>query len=321
MTFARSDRLRALPPYPLAEIDRKKRAAVAAGRDVIDFGIGDPDQPTYDFIVEAMNQAMRKPERQKYPFGGGIPEFRREIAAFFTRRYGVKLDPQREVLALIGSKEGIAHLPLAVVNPGQPVLVPEPAYPAYNAGTIFAGGVPHVFKLIAERRWLPDLDAIAADVAQAAPLMFLNYPNNPTGATATLDFFRQAVDFARRHNVLIAQDAAYNELYYTDDRPPSILQVPGAREVAVEFHSASKTFNMTGWRVGWACGNRDLIAGLGRMKSNVDSGIFTAIQRAATIPAKKVITVAVETVISEIQSGDKYVSVISYLPAVLKPYF
>ena len=281
MTFARSDRLRALPPYPLAEIDRKKRAAVAAGRDVIDFGIGDPDQPTYDFIVEAMNQAMRKPERQKYPFGGGIPEFRREIAAFFTRRYGVKLDPQREVLALIGSKEGIAHLPLAVVNPGQPVLVPEPAYPAYNAGTIFAGGVPHVFKLIAERRWLPDLDAIAADVAQAAPLMFLNYPNNPTGATATLDFFRQAVDFARRHNVLIAQDAAYNELYYTDDRPPSILQVPGASEVAVEFHSASKTFNMTGWRIGFVVGNADVIAALAAVKANVDTGVFAAVQEAA----------------------------------------
>jgi LL-diaminopimelate aminotransferase len=283
MPIVRSQRLAALPPYALAEIDRRKKAAVAAGRDVIDFGVGDPDQPTYPFIVEAMNVAMRKPARQKYPFGGGIPEFRRAIAEFFERRYGVALDPQREILALIGSKEGIAHLPLAVVNPGQPVLVPEPAYPAYHSGTIFAGGVPYVLKLSAERHWLPDLDAIPADVARQAPLLFLNYPNNPTGATATLDFFERAVAFGKRHDVLIAHDAAYNDLYLGEERPPSILQVTGARDCAVEFHSASKTFNMTGWRIGFAVGNADLIAALAAVKTNIDTGVFAAIQEVACV--------------------------------------
>jgi LL-diaminopimelate aminotransferase len=283
MSVVVSQRLQQLPPYPLAEIDRRKKAALAAGRDVIDFGVGDPDEPTYAFVVEAMNRAMRNPTRQKYPFGGGIPEFRRAITGFFRRRYGVSLDPQREVLALIGSKEGIAHLPLAVVNPGQLVLIPEPGYPAYNAGTIFAGGVPYVLPLTPQRDWLPDLAAIPPDVARRAVLMFLNYPNNPTGATATLEFFQEVVNWARQNDVLIAHDAAYNELYLVEPRPPSILQIPEAREVAVEFHSASKTFNMTGWRIGFVVGNADLIAALAAVKANVDTGVFAAIQEAASV--------------------------------------
>lgn len=281
MPIRRSQRLQALPPYLFAEIDRKKRAARAAGRDIIDFGVGDPDLPTHAFIIDRMQQAIHKPANHVYPFGGGSAEFRRTIAAFFRKRYGVEIDPQRELVALIGSKEGIGHLPLAVVNPGDTVLVPSPGYPAYVAGTVFAGGVPHVLDLTAAGGWLPDLDAIPAEIARQAVLMFLNYPNNPTGATASLEFFARAVAFARRHDVLLAQDAAYNEMYLGDDRPPSILQVPGAREIALEFHSASKTFNMTGWRIGFAVGNADAIAALSSIKSNFDTGVFAAIQEAA----------------------------------------
>jgi len=281
MTFRRSARLEALPPYLFAEVDRQNRAAIQAGRDVIDFGVGDPDCPTYPFILEAMNRALAKPALHRYPLGGGMPEFRTAVARFFQKRYGVELNAQSEVVALIGSKEGIGHLPLAVVNPGQTVIVPAPGYPVYLAGTIFAGGTPYTLELSARHGWLPDFDAIPADVARQATLMFINYPNNPTGAIADLDFFRRAVDFARRNDILIAQDAAYNEMFYGTDRPPSILQVPGARDVAIEFHSASKTFNMTGWRVGFAVGNADVISALTAIKSNLDSGVFGAIQESA----------------------------------------
>ncbi len=281
MSKVASDRLLSLPPYLFAEIDRKKRAARAAGRDVIDFGVGDPDTPTHAFIIERMGSAIRNPANHKYPFGGGSAEFRQRMAAFFERRYGVMLDPQREVLALIGSKEGIGHLPLAVVNPGDTVLVPSPGYPVYHAGTVFAGGRPYILNLSAETGWLPDFDAIPADIAGAAKLLFINYPNNPTGATATLEFYERAVAFARRHGLLLASDAAYNEVYLTNERPPSVLEVPGAREVAVEFHSASKTFNMTGWRVGFVAGNAEVLAALAAIKTNLDSGVFGAVQEAA----------------------------------------
>ncbi len=281
MTNFPSDRLRALPPYLFAEIDRKKRAARESGRDIIDFGVGDPDQPTHEFIIARMGQAIRNPKNHPYPLGGGSPDFRKTIAAFFRRRYGVELDPAREILALIGSKEGLGHLPLAVVSVGQTVLVPSPGYPVYRAATIFACGEPYTVELTAATSWLPNLDAVPAEVARKARLMFLNYPNNPTGATATLDFFRQVVDFGRRHEILIAHDAAYNDMYLTDEPPPSILQVPGAREVAIEFHSASKTFNMTGWRVGFAAGNAEALAALAAVKANFDSGVFGAVQEAA----------------------------------------
>ena len=281
MPITKSERLQSLPPYLFAEIDRKKRAARAAGRDIIDFGVGDPDRPTHAFIIERMQQAVQKPENHPYPLGGGTPEFRRRIAAFFQKRYGVELDPARELLALIGSKEGIGHLPLALVNPGQTVLVPSPGYPVYLAGTIFAGGRPYILELTEAGKWLPDFDAVPAEVARQAVLMFLNYPNNPTGAVASVEFFARAVAFARQHDVLIAHDAAYNELYLGTTPPPSMLQVSGAREVAIEFHSASKTFNMTGWRIGFVAGNADAIAALAAIKTNLDSGVFAAVQEAA----------------------------------------
>ncbi len=281
MDFSPAQRLQRLPPYLFAEIDRRKRAAIAAGRDIIDFGVGDPEQPTYAYIRERMRQALDDPANHRYPLGGGSPAFRQAIAAFFRRRYGVTIAPDREVLALLGSKEGLGHLTLAVVDPGQTVLIPDPGYPVYHSSTIFAGATPHVMPLTEQRGWLPDLDAIPTAVARAAKLMYLNYPNNPTGAMASREFFAQAVAFARRHNIILAHDAAYNDMYFDErDRPPSVLEVPEAREVAVELHSLSKTFNMTGWRIGFAVGNADVLAALAKIKANLDSGVFGAIQEA-----------------------------------------
>lgn len=281
MPFRPTARIEALPPYLFVEIDRKRREAVDAGHDVIDFGVGDPDLPTPRFIIDRMNRALEVPENHRYPFGGGSRRFRAAMAEFFAKRYGVQLDPAREILALIGSKEGIGHLPLAVVNPQDAVLIPTPAYPVYRSGTLFADGVPHIFELKPERGWLPDLDELARTMPKNAVLLFLNYPNNPTGGIATLDFFAEVVEFARAHDLIVAHDAAYNEMYLGETLPPSILQVPGARDVAVEFHSASKTFNMTGWRIGFAAGNADVVSALGRIKSNLDSGAFGAVQEAA----------------------------------------
>ncbi len=281
MINARSSRLDELPAYIFAEIHRKRRAAIDAGRDLIDFGVGDPDRPTHDYIMTRMQQALLKPENHLYGLGGGIPEFRQSVAAFFQQRYGVEIDPQKELLALIGSKEGLGHLPQAVVSPGRTVIVPSPGYPAYYATVVFAGAKPWILGLRAEDGWLPDFDAIPADVARDATLMYINYPNNPTGALAEIEVFERAVEFGRKHDILIAQDAAYNELYLGDRRPPSILQVPGAREVAIEFHSASKTFNMSGWRIGFVVGNAGAIAALAAVKANYDSGAFKAVQEAA----------------------------------------
>lgn len=275
-----ADRLKALPAYLFVDIDRKRAAAVAAGKDVIDLGVGDPDQPTHRFIIDRMVAAVRDPANHRYPTERGAPAFRREATAFFRRRYGVELDPETEILALIGTKEGLGHLPLAVVNPGQTVLVPDPGYPVYRAATIFAGGRPWAMRLEADRGWLPDLDAIPPDVARDAVLMFLNYPNNPTAAVATREFFAHAVDFARRHDLIIAQDAAYNEVCLSGEKPLSILEIPQAREIAIEFHSLSKTFNMTGWRLGFAAGHAPALAALARIKANLDSGVFTAVQEA-----------------------------------------
>jgi len=277
MAFQRADRLNALPPYLFLEIDRKKRAALAAGVDVIDLGVGDPDKPTPGFVVEAMQRAVADPANHRYPFDTGVPEFRRQTAAWFAQRFGVELDWQTELITIIGSKEGLGHLPLAVLNPGDCALVPQPGYPVYSAATLFAGGMPFIMDLREERNWLPDLDAVPADIRRKARLMYLNYPNNPTAAVAPREFFEKAVAFARENDILIAQDAAYSELYY-GRRPMSILQIPGAKDVAIEFHSLSKTFNMTGWRLGFAVGNADALAALAKVKSNLDSGQFNAIQ-------------------------------------------
>ncbi len=282
MSFEPTERIKALPPYLFVEIDRRKRAAIAAGKDVINLGIGDPDQPTHEFIIERMVKALREPVHHRYPPDDGTTTFRDSIVSFFKRRYGVAIDPQRELHPLIGTKEGIGHLPLAVVNPGDGVLVPEPGYPVYRSASIFAGGTPYTLTLSEEKGWLPDLDAIPTEIADKSALLFINYPNNPTGAVAPMSFYEKAVAFARRHDLIVASDAAYNEMYFTDaEKPPSILQVAGAKEVAVELHSLSKTFNMTGWRAGFVAGHPDVVAALARVKSNLDSGQFGAIQDAA----------------------------------------
>jgi LL-diaminopimelate aminotransferase len=272
-----ADRLTALPPYLFEDIDQKKRAAIAAGRDVIDLGVGDPDRPTPDFVIKRMLEAVPVPSNHRYPHGTGLPEFKRAAADWFAARFGVELDARTEVLTLIGTKEGLGHLPLAVLNPGEVSLIPEPGYPVYNSATLFAGGTAHVMPLRPKHGWTPDLDAVPTDIRRRARLMFLNYPNNPTAATCTLEFFQEAVKFARANDLLIAQDAAYSELYF-DERPPSILQVAGAKDCCIEFHSLSKSFNMTGWRLGFAVGNPIAIAALAKVKNNVDSGQFLAIQ-------------------------------------------
>ena len=274
-------RIGSLPPYMFAELDRKLGEKRAAGIDVISLGIGDPDSATPRHIVEALQEAAEDPATHHYPSYYGMPALREAIAEWMRDRFGVELDPDTEVQPLIGSKEGIAHLPVAVLDPGDEVLVPDPGYPVFGIGTILAGGVPAAVPLRAERRFLPDLSS--APVSAATRLMWLNYPSNPTSAVAELDFFEDAVAFAREHDVLIAHDAAYSELTYDGFVAPSVLQVPGARDVAVEFASLSKTYNMTGWRVGWVAGNADVVRALATVKTNIDSGIFDAIQRAAIV--------------------------------------
>ncbi len=279
-TIAKAKRIEELPPYLFAEIDRKKKEMAKKGVDVIDLGIGDPDLPTPSRVVEAMQWAIGDPSTHRYPSYRGMPEFRESVARWYRRRFGVELDPDEEVLALIGSKEGIAHIPLAFVDPGDGVLVPSPGYPVYRVATLFAGGVPHVMPLLKKNRFLPDFSEIPPDRCEKAKLLFINYPNNPTGAVADREFFEKVVAFAWEHNIIVCHDAAYTEIAYEGYRPPSFLQVEGAREVGVEFHSLSKTCNMTGWRVGFVVGNGEVIGGLGKIKTNVDSGVFEAVQRA-----------------------------------------
>jgi len=275
----RSDRLKALPPYLFAEIDRKKKAAIAAGRPVINLGIGDPDQPTPDFIIQAAQAAVADPATHQYALDRGNAALRETIAEWFRKRFGVALDPDTEILPAQGSKETLSHLPLALMNPGDVGLSPDPGYPVYNSSIQFAGGEVVRFPITADRHYLPDLQAIDGRALKRAKLIYLNYPNNPTAAAAPLEFYEEAVAWARRHDVLVAQDAAYSEVYF-EQPPHSILEVDGARDVALEFHSCSKTFNMTGWRLGWVAGNADALAGLVQIKSNMDNGVFGAIQRA-----------------------------------------
>jgi LL-diaminopimelate aminotransferase len=273
-------RLAELPPYLFVEIDRKKREAAARGVDIINLGIGDPDLPTPAPIIRALAKAAREPANHRYPESEGLDRFRQAVADWYAHRFGVHLDSAAEVLSLIGAKEGIGHLPLALVDPGDVVLIPDPAYPVYRAGTIFAEGEPYVMPLRRENAFLPDLGAIPEAALRRAKLMFINYPNNPTGAAAPLDFYRDVVAFARRHNLVVAQDNTYSEIAFDGYRPPSFLEVPGAKEVGIEFHSLSKTFNMTGWRIAFAVGRPQVIDALRRVKSNLDSGAFQAIQEA-----------------------------------------
>lgn len=275
-----AQRLKNLPPYLFIEIDRKKKEKIAQGKDVIDLGVGDPDLPTPDYIIDKLCQAVRNPVTHRYPLGKGLADFREAIAAWYKKRFGVVLDAETEILPLIGSKEGIAHMPLAFINPQDTALVPDPCYPPYKSGVILAGGRVYLMPLLEQNEFLPDLDDIDYQVAKDAKLMYLNYPNNPTSAVATEDFYKSAVAFADKHNIMIVHDAAYSEISYDESRPASFLQQKGAKEVGIEFHSLSKTFNMTGWRIGFACGHKDMIAGLAKVKQNIDSGIFEAIQHA-----------------------------------------
>ncbi len=278
VTYA--DRINSLPPYLFASIDKARAEAVRKGVDVINLSIGDPDLPTPPHIVEAMKKSLDNPARHRYPSYEGMLSFRKAAAAWYKKTLNVDLDPENEVLTLIGSKEGIAHIPLAFLNPGDISLVPDPGYPVYNIGSILANGKPHKMPLLSENDFLPDLEAIPADIAKKAKLMYINYPNNPTSATAPVSFFEEVVDFANENEITVIHDNAYSEMTFDGYKAPSFLNVSGAKDVGIEVHSLSKTYNMTGWRLGFAVGNSDILAGLGKVKTNVDSGAFEAVQEA-----------------------------------------
>lgn len=280
MTYSQAERLQNLPPYLFAELDRKKRALVAKGMDLINLSIGDPDCVTPAPIVEAMAAAVRAGAHHQYPAYNGSKSFREAACAWMHKHYSQGFDAETECLALIGSKEGIAHLPWAFLNPGDVALVPDPGYPVYTSSTTFCGATPYFLPLHAERGFLPDLRSIPKNILEKTKLLFLNYPNNPTAACAPREFFAEAIALATAHRFFIVHDAAYLEIFYDAQRPLSIFQVPGAADVAIEMHSLSKTFNMTGWRIGFAVGHRDLVGGLAKIKTNLDSGVFTAVQAA-----------------------------------------
>jgi LL-diaminopimelate aminotransferase len=280
ITIKKANRINQLPPYLFAEIDRRKREALSRGVDLIDLGIGDPDIPTPAPIVETLIESASKPANHRYPNSSGLPEFREAVAVWYRKRFKVQLDPATEIVSLIGSKEGIGNMAVAFVDPGDVVLVSSPCYPVYHIGTAFNGGRNYFLPLKKENQFLPDLDSIPEEVAKQAKLLWINYPNNPTAAVADNDFFKRAIDFANKYNVIVCHDAAYTEMGYDGYRPMSFLELDGAKAVGIEFHSLSKTFNMTGWRIGMAVGNTELVAGLAQAKSNLDSGIFQAVQEA-----------------------------------------
>jgi LL-diaminopimelate aminotransferase len=273
-------RIKTLPPYLFAAIDKMKQEAIARGVDIINLGIGDPDLPTPAPIIESLAKAAQDPKHHQYPSYEGMLSFRKAVAGWYKRRFNVTLDPIDEVLTLIGSKEGIGHIHLAFVDPGDLVLVPSPGYPVYPVGTSFCGGTSHFMPLTKANGFLPDLGAIPKDVAKKAKLMWLNSPNNPTSVIMTKDYFKRAIEFAQNNQIIICHDAAYSEIYYDGKRPVSFMEVEGAKDVGVEFHSLSKTYNMTGWRIGFVVGNKTVLAALGKVKSQLDSGVFEAVQDA-----------------------------------------
>jgi LL-diaminopimelate aminotransferase len=279
MKFA--NRIEQLPPYLFVEISRKIAQKRAEGADVVTFAIGDPDIPTPTHILNRLHEASQDPPNHRYPESEGLPELRRTIAEWYEGRFGVTLDPDKEVLPLIGAKEGIGHAALCFIDPGDVALIPDPGYPVYSVGTMFAGGECHWMPLVEGNEWLPDLKAIPTGVADKAKAMWINYPNNPTGAIAGGEFFEDVVAFAKQHEIPVLHDAPYTEVAYDGYRPMSFLEIPGAKDVGIEFHSLSKSYNMTGWRIGMAVGNADMINALMRVKSNLDSGIPQAIQHAA----------------------------------------
>ena len=276
-------RIEALPPYLFAEIDRKVALAKARGADIISFGVGDPDMPTPQPIVDALIEAVQDPETHDYPSYTGMPEFRSAIADWYAERFDVKLDPDEQVQPLVGSKEGIFHLPVAFVDEGDVALIPDPGYPVYETGTILAGGEPYLLPINPANDFIPDLESIPDEVVARATVLWLNYPSNPTSAVADLDFFQRAAEFCARHDLLLAHDAAYTEITFDGYVAPSALEVDGAADHVVEFHSLSKTYNMTGWRIGWVAGAPRAIEALKRLKTNIDSGVFDAVQRAGIV--------------------------------------
>lgn len=276
-----ASRVKNLPPYLFAALDMMKQKAKAEGVDLIDLSIGDPDVPTPSHIVEAMKTAVEKPEHHSYPSYEGMFSYREAVAGWYKRRFQATIDPVSEVLSLIGSKEGIGHIPLAFVDPGDVVLVPSPGYPVYPVSVMFAGGESYHMPLREDNGFLPDFKSIPEETLKKAKLMFINYPNNPTSAVAPKAFYEEVTALAGKYNIIVCHDAAYSEIYFDDEKPLSFMQTEGAKDVGIEFHSLSKTYNMTGWRIGFAVGNRNVIAGLGKIKSNLDSGVFQAIQEAA----------------------------------------
>lgn len=281
IAFRAADRLLNTPPYPFLELGRLKREAIAKGVDLIDFGIGDPDIPTADVVVRTMQEAVTDPATHQYDETGiGTAEYRQAIAAWFQRRFGVILDPETEILRLIGSKDGIAHAPLAFLNPGDVALVPDPGYPVYKIAVMFAGAESYFMPLTAANGYIPDLDAIPAEVASRAKMMWVCYPNNPTAAVVEIDFLEKLVEFTRRHQILLCQDMAYSEVTFDGYRTHSLMEIDGAKDVAIEIHSLSKMYNMTGWRLAFAVGNPSVLAILAKFKGYMDSGAFMAIQRA-----------------------------------------
>ncbi|MFC1967718.1 LL-diaminopimelate aminotransferase [Chloroflexota bacterium] len=276
-----STRIEKLPPYLFVEINKKIAEKRAKGEDIITFAIGDPDMPTPPHIIEKLCQEAQKPVNHRYPETNGLPELRQAIAGWYDKRFGVTLDPDKEVLPLIGAKEGIFNMAFCFIDNGDIALVPDPCYPVYPISTTLAGGTPYFLPLISKNKFLPDLDSIPGDILEKTKLLWINYPNNPTSAVAGIEFFNKVVDFARRHNIVVCHDAPYTEVAFDDYIPASFLQAEGAKEVGVEFHSFSKSYNMTGWRIGMVVGNPTMVDALMRLKSNIDSGIPQAIQQAA----------------------------------------
>ncbi|MFZ5651835.1 MAG: LL-diaminopimelate aminotransferase [Bacillota bacterium] len=281
MNFSTAQRIKSLPVYLFARLDRLISEKKTRGVDVINLGIGDPDMPTPDFIIDELCKEARNPQNHKYSSYFGMPAYREAVARWYMKRFGVVLDPKTEVSTLIGSKEGIGHISWCYLDPGDIILIPDPCYPVYSGGAVLAGGEPYYMPLKAGNGFLPDLGSIPSEVAKKAKMMFLCYPNNPTGAIAGEDFFRDVIEFAREYEILVCHDAAYTEIAFDGYTPPSFLQFPGAREVGVEFGSVSKSYNMTGWRMGWCVGNPGAVETLSRLKSNLDTCQFQAIQLAA----------------------------------------
>ena len=285
--FELTERLKKLPPYLFKEIDSKKRDLQARGADIIDLGVGDPDLPTPPKIIEEMIRAVQDPENHHYPSYSGSVDFKLAIVDWYRERFSVNLDAESEVISLIGAKEGIAHIHLAFINPGDLALIPTPAYPVYNIGTLFADGISYFMPLLKENGFLPDLDSIPEEAARKAKMIWLNYPNNPTAAVADRDFFEAVVAFAHKYDIMVCNDLTYSEIAFDGYQPMSLLQIEGAKDIGIEFHSLSKSFNMTGWRIGFAVGNKEAIEGLGSVKSNLDSGVFQAVQSAGLVGLRK----------------------------------